>query len=149
MPKKMRPLFIATAAICVTHAVVSHRRQRHVDEVACEQMHQDALASHIADPSLNSIWGALEGVKAEQAAQHMQCNRWVSWWLLRYRLGVTTKASFVPVADDFMRSTAARDYWAMARSIRRREDRSRRTREFVKIMNASYQHAVERVDQKV
>lgn len=146
MPKSNMLLVIATAAICTTHAFVSHRRQRHVDAVACERIHQESLAAHIADPSLNKIWAAFEKTPPEKAALQMQCNRWVSWWLLRYQLGVTNEKDFAPIADDFMRSPEAREYWVMAREVRGQEDRSRKARAFVAIMNESYTRAVEQLD---
>ncbi|MFE2936584.1 DUF6082 family protein [Streptomyces sp. NPDC059278] len=59
---------------------------------------------------------------------------------------MTTKAAFIPVADDFMRSPKAREYWAMARELRGQEDRRRKTREFLAIMNESYTRAVEQLD---
>ncbi|MEU6761719.1 DUF6082 family protein [Streptomyces sp. NPDC046853] len=130
----------------VLSLVYQSRQTRLSREESVRAYHRDLIGMAIEDSELRVCWGGdLATVPQEEARQIMFTNLIVTWWHSCYIVKDLNDEQLSLTLDIFFKGEVGRRYWLKNRAFwtdLMREANSGKSKRFVSIVDARYQHAI-------
>ncbi|MGD6751955.1 DUF6082 family protein [Streptomyces sp. BH105] len=130
---------LVAAVVGVARLVLAERHNRRQLALHAAELHQGWIADVAANPELQAIWAPPGGdLSPEEHAQHLHCNRLVSFWSAKFRAGLLDKNALRAQARWLMEREVAQNYWKKFGSYRTEEAMDRKDRTFNAILADEY-----------
>ncbi|BCJ77686.1 hypothetical protein CS0771_72300 [Catellatospora sp. IY07-71] len=123
--------------------VMQSRDNKMNREQARRGFHLDLYAMALDDPALLECWGEVvpPAYTQEQHRQHVYVNQIVSFWSMLYKVDELPDDELRQLAAALFAGAPGRRYWNIAGAYRKALRGTRRTREFVRIVDEEYTKA--------